>query len=190
MIVRGSHILSWVFILSALAACTRMDPLPAPDPDSQREPAAQESWDVKLQITEDGVIRLVLEAAYMRRYENPDSVHTLFEKGDGVLDRVTVSFFDSLAAKTGTLSAEYVLFDEVERTMIATGDVVLESASGRKLESERLIWFQDSGTIEAPGFVSLTTEDQNIRGYELEANESLGTWTIKRPTGTVIIRGK
>jgi len=172
----------------ALSGCTRAEPGPASAADSDRAPMAQESWDVNLQISEKGVIRLVLVAAHMLRYEDPDSVYTIFEKGDEISDRVTVSFFDSSGSGTGILSAEYVLFDEVEHTMIATGDVVLESAEGRMLESERLLWDEDSGTIEAPGFVSLTTEDQNIRGYELEAAEDLRTWTIKRPTGTVRIR--
>ena len=183
-----SQIVGRLLLVFSLSGCSRIDPEPTSIAASQQTPMAHESWDVNLQISEDGVIRLVLDAAHMMRYEDPDSVYTLFEKGDGISDRVAVSFFDSLGEGTGTLSAEYVLFEEVEHTMIATGDVILESAGGRKLESERLLWDEDSGTIEAPDFVSLTTEDQNIRGYELKAREDLRTWTIKRPTGTVRIR--
>ena len=151
-------------------------------------PVAQESWDVVLQISERGVIRLVLDAAHMVRYEHPDSVHTLFERGEDGNDRVTATFYDSTGAKTGTLSAESVLFDEEAHTMVATGDVVLESNEGRKLKSEEVFWDKDSRTIEAPHFVSLTTEDQHIRGYELVADEDLKTWSLSRPTGTVTIR--
>ena len=179
------HIL---IFFTVLLGCTRTDPGPIANSESDPAPIAQESWDVKLQISEEGVIRLALEAAHMIRYEDPDSVYTLFEKGTDASGRVVASFFDTLGVETGTLIAENVLFNEVEHKMIATGDVLLESAHGRKLESERLLWDQDSGTIEAPGFVSLTTEDQNIRGYELDAREDLSTWTIKRPTGTVRIR--
>ena len=184
---RLDYIGRWCFLLIILSGCARADL----DPGGTREldPSAMthESWDVNLRISEDGVIRLVLDAAHMLRYEEPDSVYTLFE-ADTLSGRVIASFFDSLGVATGTLSAEYVLFDEVEHIMIATGDVVLESTGGRRLESERLRWNEDSGTIQAPGFVSLTTEDQNIRGYELEAREDLNTWTIKRPSGTVRIR--
>ncbi len=185
----GKQAVGRLVLLIALSGCTRAEtgPASASVADSDRAPMAQESWDVNLQISEEGVIRLVLDAAHMLRYEEPDSMYTLFRKGDEISDRVTVSFYDSTGSRTGALSAEYVRFDEVDHTMIATGDVVLESTEGRTLESERLLWNEDSGTIEAPGFVSLTTEDQNIRGYELEAGEDLRTWTIKRPTGTVRI---
>jgi hypothetical protein len=174
-------------VLAILVGCARTEPDPSSTIELSQEAMAHESWDVNLQISEDGVIRLTLDAAHMVRYEDPDSVYTFFEK-DGQASRVTAAFFDSLGAATGTLSSEYVLFDEAEHTMIANGDVVLESARGRRLESEQILWNEESGSIQAPGFVSLTTEDQNIRGYELEATEDLSTWKIKRPTGTVRIR--
>ena len=185
--MRSNQIVGRLVLLMILSGCTRIEPGSAIISDADHVPTAHESWDVNLLITEEGVIRLELDAAHMLRYEDPDSVYTLFQKGDSLADRVTASFFDSLGTGTGTLSAEYVLFDEVEHTMIATGDVVLESTGGRRLESEKVLWNEELGTIQAPGFVSLTTEDQNIRGYELDADEDLKAWTIKRPTGTVRI---
>ena len=184
MAVRSMLILA----LLGVAGCTPTD-LEQADPDEVVQgPLAQESWDVNLQISEEGVIRLELDAAYMLRYDDPDSLYTLFDRGATAEDRVTATFFDSLGTQNGTLSAESVRFDEVDHTMIATGDVVLSSVEGRTLESEELHWDKDSRSIGAPGFVSLTTEDQQIRGYELVADEDLGTWSIERPTGTVTIR--
>jgi LPS export ABC transporter protein LptC len=150
-------------------------------------PIAQESSDVNLQISEKGVIRLELNAARMRRYEDPDSLYTIFDNGDDSSGRVGATFFDSLGQQSGTLSAEYVRFDETTREMIAAGDVVVESGEGRRLQTERLVWNEEAGTIEAPGFVSLTADNQNIRGYEFNASEDLLTWTLLRTTGRGVL---
>lgn len=181
---------TWVWgtlaVLSGIG-CTKVQP-DSTLSEEQIGPMAQESRDVILQISERGVVRLELEAGRMMRYEDPDSVYSLFESNDGGGSRVTATFFDSTGSMTGTLSAERIRFNETDHTMIANGDVVLESGAGRRLQSEELRWDEDRGMIEAPGFLSLTTEDQNIRGYELEATEDLSSWSIQRPTGRVTIR--
>lgn len=176
-----------VTLISLLIGCTRMETADN-SPTELQGPLAQESWDVSLEISEKGVIRLTLEAAHMLRYEEPDSVFAMFERSDTLTDRVTASFFDSLGIGTGTLIAERIRFDEVDHSMIASGDVVLTSSDGSKLETEELLWDEGEGTISAPGFVSLMTDDRNLRGYELEANEDLSNWSIKRLSGSVRIR--
>jgi len=178
-----------LFIIAILlAGCARTEPESAEELSSVEGPLAQESWDITFSISQQGVIRMVLEAAHMVRYDDPDSLYTVFERGDAPADRVRATFYDSTGVQTTNLTAESVLFDEKDHTMIARGDVVLESEQGRKLESEYVEWNEDARTIEAPDFVSLTTENQHIMGYELIANEDLSTWSIKRPTGTVLIR--
>jgi lipopolysaccharide assembly outer membrane protein LptD (OstA) len=134
------------------------------------------------------VIRLVLDADHMIRYDDPDSLYTVFQRSDAGEARVKASFFDSLGLPTGTLTAERIMFDETGHVMIATGDVILQSEDGRRLQSEKIIWDEEARSGHAPGYVSLTTEDQNIRGYELDASEDLARWKLKRPTGTVRIR--
>lgn len=170
----------------SLAACSRYESSSG-DLEEPDAPMTQESRDVTLEISDEGVIRLVLEAGHMVRFEDPDSVYTVFQESE-TDNRVRALFFDSLGQETGRLASERVLFDEIKRVMIARGDVVLESSDGRRLQSETIIWDEVSHSVEAPGFVSLTTEEQNIRGYELVASEDLDRWTLKRPTGTVQIR--
>jgi hypothetical protein len=149
-------------------------------------PIAHESWDVNLEISEDGVLRLVLEAAHMTRFDDPDSLYTIFEKDDDPQSRVKTTFYDSLGNLSGTLSAEKVWFNEIDNTMIATGDVVVESDGGQ-LKSEEVHWDEESQQIVAPGFVSLTTDRENFQGYDFEANEDLSTWSLKKPTGTFTV---
>lgn len=176
---------SLAFVLAAVAGCSEIQT----DRDVDREigPLAQESWDVSLQISEDGVIRIQLDAAHMIRYDDPDSVLTIFD-ADSSGGTVTATFYDSLGSETGVVTAHKVLFDQHDKAMIASGDVLIESSNGRTLRTERVFWFEDAGRIEAPGFVSFTTEDQNITGYEMEATEDLDEWSIRRVSGTVTIR--
>ncbi len=177
-----------LFVLSlSIAACTQ-SASQFSDQLTEVAPGYQESWRVEFRVTERGVIRMVLAAPYMVRYDEPDSLYTRFSASDSVADRVVVTFYDSLGALTGTLTANVVLLDEASYKMIASGDVILASETGRRLESERIIWDDASKQIEAPGFLSLTTEDENIRGYRLRADEDLDSWEIERVTGTVAVR--
>ncbi len=41
--------------------------------------------------------------------------------------------------------------------------------------------------MRTPGFVRLTTAAERLQGYNLEANEDLTNYSLKRITGTVIV---
>jgi hypothetical protein len=166
--------------------CTEVRQRPQAGESDPVGPIAQESRDVSLEISENGILRLVLEADLMLRYDDPDSLYTIFRRGEDTDTRVNATFYDSLGNLSGTLSAERVRFNEIDNTMLANGDVVVDSDRGQ-LESEEVHWDEESGQISAPGFVSLTTDKENFQGYDLEANEDLSRWSLKKPTGTFTI---
>jgi hypothetical protein len=189
LVMPWSHGLVQILVVSlVLGACSRAD-IPTGQIDQAQRPALQESWDIVLNVSNQGVPRMKLAAWHMERYDDPDSLFTFFEHNPQVAgDVVRATFFDTVGVESAVLTAESVRFDEESEHLIAVGDVRVISSSGRLLESETLHWDQAERTIEVPGSVYLQTEDETIRGFDLVADENLDTYVIRRITGTVVVR--
>ena len=171
------------------AACSRAAEVPTGQVEQAQRPALQESWDIVLNVSEAGVSRIRLTAWHMERYDDPDSVFTLFESNpDSANDRVEATFYDSTGVENASMTAESVRFDEEGELLVARGDVHVSAPSGRMLEAEVLHWDQPGRRIIVPGFVYLETEGEEIRGYDLEADEDLDNYVIRRITGTVVVK--
>jgi LPS export ABC transporter protein LptC len=67
------------------------------------------------------------------------------------------------------------------------GDVRVRTRNNRTLRSEYLKWQQGSNTISTPQFVVITTPTDSIAGTGFTGTTDLSTYTIKEPTGRVIV---
>jgi len=187
----GRSLIELLVLSGALfaAACTYKADIPSGELERAQRPALQESWDVVLNISEEGNPRIRIAGWHMERYDDPDSLFTLLDNNPDVADdRVRTTIYDSTGVVSAELTAESVRFDESGEQLIANGDVRVHASSGRLLESENLRWNQADRRIVVPGFVYLETEDEKIRGFDLEAQEDLSTYVIRRIAGTVVIR--
>jgi LPS export ABC transporter protein LptC len=155
---------------------------PVPGPDRADEPD-QESWDVQFLISEGEAPRVRILAAYMANYERPDSTYMLLT-GLTEADSVTVYLFDAAGDSSATLHADQVIYFDQDGYFDARGDVVVVSKEGSRLESEHLIWEEESRKIYTPNFVQMTTADERLQGYGLEADENLENYSLQRVTAT------
>lgn len=171
------------------AGCVRKSEVPAERVEQAQRPLLQESWDIVLNISEAGVPRLRLAAWHMERYDDTDSLFALFESNpDSSTSRVDAVFYDSVGVVNASMTAESVRFDEEGEHLVAVGDVRLKASSGRLLQAEVVHWDQAERRITVPGFVYLETEDEKIRGFDLEADEDLESYVFRRITGTIVVR--
>jgi LPS export ABC transporter protein LptC len=166
-----------------LAACSEREPAPAQVEQADRPD--QESWDVEFSIEVDGRPRARLAAPYVARFERADSTYARFGPSGARTDRVQVLVFDDSGALSATVEAERIDHYENTRTFVATGDVVVQSETGRRLESERLLWHEADRELRSDGFVRITTPSERLQGYRLVADESLDTYRLARITGQV-----
>lgn len=173
----------------AATGCTYKADIPSGEIERAKRPALQESWQVVLNISEAGRPRIKIEGWHMERYDDPDSLFTFLDSNPDVAgDRVHATIYDSTGSVSAELTAESMRFDEDGERLFANGDVRVHASSGRLLESETLRWNQAERQITVPGFVYLETEDEKIRGFDLEADEDLSSYVIRRIAGTVVIR--
>ena len=101
---------------------------------------------------------------------------------------IKVIFYDSLMKVNSTLTSNYAINRVKEQIMEAKNDVVVVNAKGEQLNTEHLIWLQDSSKIYSKEFVKITTKDEIILGEGFEANEDFTKWKIHKPKGSILIK--
>ena len=168
-----------------LGACSSDRPAPVSVEDLNREQQPdQESWDVEYYFGEDGSPRAMLTAAHMARYESPDSVLVVLSGTSA--GPVAIEVFGANEDRTEVLARE-IRFLEESRVYELAGGVELVTSTGRTLKTERLTWDEPAGRLRAEGFVRIQSESEDLRGYGLDADEMLYSFTLHRVTGRYYI---
>ncbi|MFO7873012.1 MAG: LPS export ABC transporter periplasmic protein LptC [Bacteroidales bacterium] len=133
--------------------------------------------DVEIIYSDEGHVRMIMEAPRMDRYENEDPYLELPRGLD-------VVFYDSLENQTSRMSSKYAISYEETEIIEARNDVVVVNEKGERLNTEHLTWNQQEETIFSEKFVKITTDDEVLYGEGLEADERFDSWRILDPHGT------
>lgn len=184
--------LSLPVILTILAmastGCERQELPPTAGVQREDDPDREVSG-VDFTISNDGQARMRLFAPYMAEYESEDSVYTVLSVPPGNdSGRVKVHVFDAMGALSATIDADRVVFGESADKYDATGNVIVTTPTGRRLEGEHLAWYESTRKVKTPGFVKITTPSERIQGYNLDAEEDLSRYTLARITGQTTVR--
>ncbi|MEM8560032.1 MAG: LPS export ABC transporter periplasmic protein LptC [Bacteroidota bacterium] len=174
----------------ALVGCSR-EAAGVPDDLVLTERPDQESWDATLLVTRNGQPRARLAAPYLARYDQADSTYALFQPLPDSLRapddtiRVDVDLYDEAGAPSAVMVADQLRYFDRRQRFEAQGDVRVETAEGKQLFSEHLVWDERTRRVTTDGFVRIVTPTEQIQGYRLNADEDLETYTIARVTGLV-----
>lgn len=138
---------------------------------------------VELIYSEKAHVKIKVTAPLMKEYEGDDHYQEM-EEG------IHVVFYDSLMNKNSTLTSKYAIHRMEEKKMEVENDVVIVNAKGEQLNTEHLIWLQESEKIYTDSFVKITTGDEIIMGDGLEANQDFSKWRIHKIRGTILLKEK
>jgi LPS export ABC transporter protein LptC len=136
---------------------------------------------VELIYSEKANVKIKIIAPLMEEYEDEEKY---IEMNEGV----KVLFFDSLLNVSSTLTSNYAIQRVSKKIMEAKNDVVVVNDKGEKLNTEHLIWLEDSSKIYSDVFVKITTVDEIIMGEGMEANQDFTKWKIHKIKGTINIK--
>lgn len=139
---------------------------------------------VSLSESEMGRIKYTLTAPLLRRYELTEGAVIRFPEGFKVV------FYDSLdPEKVRTeITAEYGINNEMAKTMEAQKNVVvINYQNNEKLNTEQLIWNQNTKRVTSDKMVTITTPDKILYGEGMDADENFFNWVIKKPRGEMYI---
>lgn len=163
-----------------MLGCTEVAAPPHPEEKSAPPPLIMEG--VRLSYSERGMVQHVLVAASVTReasseaasesedYVTVDGGFTLYLGGD------ENHHSSKLTAHRGTL-------DEANLRLVAEDDVVLRNAAGDRLETEYLVWSEDSDRVYTHHAVAVYTEDGVLFGRGLESDGRFERYQILQPTG-------
>jgi LPS export ABC transporter protein LptC len=136
----------------------------------------QTSYGAEYVYSEKGKIRNILRAGQLDQYAGENG----YLEAQGGL---TFVFLDSLEKEEARLTAIRGVYYEKEKKMVVRDSVQLRNAQNEMLETQELIFLQDSGKIFTDKFVTIRTSDAVFQGHGLESNDSFTKYRILKPSG-------
>lgn len=140
--------------------------------------------EVSIAQSESGHLKYNLTAPVLYRYESKKGIKVIFPKGFKVI------FFDSLNPdKIRTeITAKYGINKETEKIMEAKSDVVvINHLKGEQLNTEHLVWNQNTKKVFSDIFVKITTPDKILYGDGMQSDETFNHWRISKPRGEMYV---
>lgn len=141
----------------------------------------QESWDSKIFITDDGVLKAVVYSDHIRMYE---------DRKETLLEGVKINFYNEEGEKVSQLTSKRGRVNDATQDMVAIDSVVAVNDSGTVLESDELNWKNKTQKITTDKFVTITTKEEKIEGYGFVSDQSLENYTIYDITYLASIKEK
>ena len=136
----------------------------------------QESWGVKITLTNEGVMRALVKSGHLEKFN--DRQYILLD------NNVNVDFFDDYEQHTTNLISQIAEVDERTNFMTAIGNVIVVSDSGVTLYTDTLMWNSEEELIYTDNPIMLTTEkNDTLYGIGFESDVSMDLWKILQPSG-------
>lgn len=136
----------------------------------------QESWNVTITLTDEGIRRAVVKAGHLEKYNQRQFIQ--------LDENVVVDFFDSQEKHTSNLVSEIAQIDEKTNFMTAIDNVVVVSDSGVTLYTDTLSWDNRKELVFTDDSVMVHTEENDtLYGVGFESDVSLQYWKILQPSG-------
>lgn len=143
--------------------------------------SSTETWGMDMEIIEDGEKKIRMLGSYATTVAT-ETVNETRIKGP-----VTIHVFDTTGTITTRVQSERAVYRPEDSIFELYGEVIVNTADNRELESEYLEWHQDDNTINTPKFVIIKTPTDSLAGTGFEGTTDLTDYTIKEPKGRVII---
>lgn len=141
---------------------------------------SQQGREVMMLYSDSAKLKVTLKAKRMLVFEkNVSEPFTVMPEG------VFVSFYNEDEKLESTLRSNYAVHYERSRRMEAKYDVEVTNKNGERLNTEHLVWDENTKKITSDVFVKITRAKEIIMGKGLESNQDFTNYKIKEVTGTI-----
>lgn len=148
---------------------------------SDKAVMVEKAKDINVLFSQNGQLRARMKAPLMLRYQE-DTVRVDFPNS------LHVDFYDSTRRVESWLDARFGRYYETLNRVILRDSVKVINIKGDTLSTPELWWDQNTRKFYTDSTVRITTKDKRIRGGKgLEAGQDLSWYTIRQPTGTVLV---
>ncbi len=167
-------------LISALCSCENaMKEIEAIT--NARQLPVQTSIQAHYRVTEKGKLTHELIAQQLDQYQGESDM--LLASGG-----FTVIFYDSLEREDARLIADNGKYEESIKKLTAWGHVQLYNVQNERLETEELIYLQDSAKIFTNKRVDIhTSNGSTLHGMGMVSNDSFTRYRILKPVGELTV---
>jgi len=148
--------------------------------DSQYEDLAekpdQESWDVRITVTNAGIKRADIRADYLEQFN---------DKGFLTLENnVQIDFYNANEQHMSSVLADKAEINERTNFLRAVNNIIVKSDSGVTLFTDTLSWDNTTELIFTEDSVMITTgTNDTLYGIGFESDVNMERWKILKPRG-------
>ncbi len=142
----------------------------------------QEGTNVTIHYTDSGHLKATIFAPALIGYKKDGNEIVKMPKG------INGEFFNSDGLKESTITAEKGISYQTKKITEVWQNVVVTNIKGEKLNTEKLIWNQNTQKIYTDKFVRITTATEILTGEGMEAKQDFTSWVILKPRGTISIK--
>lgn len=141
------------------------------------EVSVETSREIQITYSDSTKVKAVMTSPLLESYQTEEP-YDLMPEG------LHVIFYDDSLQVESTLTAKYGRRDLEKKTMEVRDSVVVISADGRKLETERLVWEEEGDRIYSDRFVQITDAEGYVtQGIGLETNSKFKPYKILEFSG-------
>ena len=186
MVIKNTHLniklcIPMLLVLGILCSCEN-DIKQVENLTKKEKAPISKGKNVELIYSEKADVKIKVTAPVMEEYGEDENKY--YEMNEGI----KVIFYDTTLHATSTLTSKYAIHQVGKRIMEAKNDVVIVNDKNEKLNTEHLIWYEDSSKIYSDEFVKITTEDEIIMGEGMEADQDFSKWKIFKIKGTINVK--
>ena len=178
--LRYTKIIPMLFAFGILCSCEN-DVAEIASLTNNAEVPISRGKNIDVIYSEKSNVKVKIKAPLMEEFGEENKY---FEMTEGI----KVLFYDSLLNVASTLTSNYAIHRVSENIMEAKDDVVVINDKGEVLNTEHLIWLEDSSKIYTDDFVKITTADEVIMGEGMEANQDFTKWKIHKIKGVINVK--
>ena len=166
--------IKWILVALAglmIPGCVQEKVRPAVKADIiSKEIPAQESWKPIITITDSGNTKAVIHSGHLV---------VLSQAQETILDEgLQVDFYNRMQIISTTLTSKRGKVDDRTKNLYAYENVVAKNDSGVVLQTEVLVWNNNTEKITTDKFVTITTPTEKLQGYGFESDQFLHNYVI------------
>lgn len=138
---------------------------------------------IEMRFSDSGMLKAIIYAPVLERHPGTEPF-TTFDQG------VTGYFYSSNGKVENSLKSKYGISYDRKKIIELRNDVQLVNFKREKLNTEKLIWDQNTGKIYTDAFVKITTPENIIFGEGFESNQNFTEYRIYKVKGTLSVNEK
>lgn len=132
---------------------------------------------VSTTISDSGYTRYHITTPLWLMFEEAQDPHWDFPDGMFIVK------LDDNMKENGTFTADTAKYFSARRLWRFDRNVRMKNINGDRFLTQQLFWDQNSKKIYSDSFIHIERTDRTIEGYGFESNESMTTYTIRKPSG-------